>query len=160
MAFHIRREADEWFSELSREGNKLVRTQFDLYYLFFLKGIAKRDKNPKNKGSEFLKELIDYFPSDYEGSRNTIVGLLVNAELIRLGISPEDKKEVKEKYQQIIEPESQAKLTSKGFTLMNEYASRGYELFTEELGNNPASLAPEFLINACRNLKKDFVNNY
>ncbi|WP_445665124.1 hypothetical protein [Fodinibius sp. AD559] len=160
MAFYIRRESEDWYTDLTRDGNELIRTRFDLYYLFFLKGIANQDKNPKNKGSEFVKELIEYFPEEYKGSRNTIVGLLVNSELNRLGISPDDKREVKDKYQQIVEPESQAKLTSKGFSLMNDYASRGYELFQQELGDNPASLAPEFLINAYKNLKKNFEKNF
>jgi len=158
MAFFIRREADNWVKELQK--NDLIRTQFDLYYLFFLKGISTLDKNPKLKDKEVLKELIDYFPSDYDGSKNIIVGLLVNTELKRLGIPLDDKENVQKKYNQIVEPESQSKLTSKGFTLMNEYASRGFELLNEELGNKSASLAPEFLINVYRNLNEEFQQNY
>jgi len=158
MAFFIRREADNWFKELQK--HELIRTQFDLYYLFFLKGISKLDKNPKMKNADVLKELIEYFPSEYDGSKNIIVGLLVNTELKRLGIPLDDKENVQKKYNQIVEPESQSKLTTKGFTLMNEYASRGYELFNQELGNKPASLAPEFLINAYRNLYEEFNQSY
>jgi hypothetical protein len=158
MAFFIRREADDWFKELQK--NELIRTQFDLYYLFFLKGISKLDRNPKMKSSDALKELIEYFPSEYDGSKNIIVGLLVNTELKRLGIPFDHKENVQKKYNKIVEPESQSKLTSKGFVLMNDYASKGYELFNQELGNKSASLAPEFLINAFRNLNEEFQDNY
>lgn len=158
MAFFIRREADEWGKELQK--NELIRTQFDLYYILFLKGISTLDKNPKLKDKEALKELIDYFPSDYDGSKNIIVGLLVNTELKRLGIPLDDKENVQKKYNQIVEPESQSKLTAKGFTLMNEYASRGYELLNEELGDKSASLAPEFLINVYNSLVNEFSHKY
>ena len=158
MAFFIRREADDWGKELYK--HDLIRTQFDLYYILFLKGISTLDKNPKLKDNEALKELIDYFPSDYDGSKNIIVGLLVNTELKRLGIPLDDKENVQKKYNQIVEPESQSKLTAKGFTLMNEYASRGFELLNEQLGDKSASLAPEFLINVCSDIKGSFASKY
>ena len=158
MAFFIRREANEWFTELYK--NEIIRTQFDLYYLFFLKGISNLDKNPKLIGSDVLKELIEYFPKEYDGSKNLIVGLLVNTELKRLGIPFNDNENVQKKYHEIVEPEFPSKLTQKGFTLMNDYASRGYELFYLDFDNKSASLAPEFLISTFKILKEDFNSNY
>lgn len=153
--FRIRNESDRWFDELATSEKNLFRTKFDLYYLFYLFGISNMNKNPGASGTESTHDLIDYFPQEYSGFQYMIVGLLVITELKRLGISFDDKESVQEKFEEIVDPESKAKLTSKGFSLMNDYASSGFELLQERIGGRP-ELATEFLIKVYENLKEDF----
>lgn len=153
--FRIRVESDKWFKKLKSSEKKLFKTKFDLYYLFFLNGIAHEDKNPQLSGNGGTSEIIDYFPSDYSGSKHLIVGLLVVTELKRLGVSFNDKPSVEEKFQELVDPESKSKLTTKGFSKMNDYANKGFELLQEEIGNQ-TELAPEFLVNTYESLKRSF----
>lgn len=155
--FRIRNESDKWFKKLGSDEKKLFQTKFDLYYLFFLNGIAHEDKNPQIDDSDGTGEIIDYFPKAYSGSKHLIIGLLVVTELKRLGVSLEDKSTVEEKFEELVDPESTSKLTSKGFSKMNDYANKGFELLQEEIGDQ-VDLAPEFLINTFESLKKSFGN--
>lgn len=153
--FRIRNESDKWFKKLGSDEKKLFQTKFDLYYIFFLNGIAHEDKNPQIPGNEATGEIIDYFPKTYSGSKHLIVGLLVITELKRLGVSFDDKSTVEEKFEELVDPESKSKLTNKGFSIMNDYANKGFELLQEEIGDQ-TDLAPEFLINTFESLKRSF----
>jgi len=143
--FRIRVESDKWFNKLRHNEKNIFKTKFDLYYLFFLNGIANIDKNPLLSKKDSTSEIIDYFPSDYIGSRHLIIGMLVITELKRLGIDFSDKINIQEKFHELVDPDTPSKLTLKGFSIMNDYANKGFELLQEQIKDH-VDLAPEFLV--------------
>lgn len=145
MYFKIRRDAQKWFENI--EGKGPFNTAFDFYYLCALIGVASgRSDSPQNGWSKGAKDLIDNFPGDYKPSRSMIIGLLISAELRRIGIGTDDKEEVKSKLDEIIDTESRSKLSDRGVQRLNEYASGGYKELLERLNRKPQS-PEDFLLN-------------
>ena len=73
-----------------------------------------------------------------------IIGLLIKAELKRLGIQSTEKDQVYNLLTSLVDPDSQTKLTESGVNKLNEYASGGYDVLSEELPSKPYSVE-EFL---------------
>jgi len=152
MYFKLRDDARSWFSKLckSKLGDKEpFTTAFDFYYLCALAGIAGgKPKTPPDGWSQGAGDLVDYFPAEYKSHRGMIIGLLLTAELARMGIETTEKEEVKAKLNDIIDPDSPSKLSDSGVRRLNEYSSGGYELLVEKLGRKPEF--PEDFLLDCR----------
>jgi len=149
--FQLRDDARDWFSKLckSKLGDKEpFTTAFDFYYLCVLAGIAAGEPTtPPDGWSQGAGDLVDYFPAEYKSHRSMIIGLLLSAELGRLGIATTEKEEVKAKLNEIIDSDSPSKLSDMGVRRLNEYSSRGFELLVEKLGRKPEF--PEDLLLDC-----------
>lgn len=145
MYFKIRRDAQKWFENV--EGKGPFNTAFDFYYLCALAGIASSSSDaPESGWSEGAKDLIERFPGDYKPSRSMIIGLLISAELNRLGIGSNEKEEVKSKLDDIIDTESPSKLSDRGVERLNEYASGGYKEIMKRMSRKPQT-PEDFLLN-------------
>jgi hypothetical protein len=135
MAFFLRNDTEQWFSHI-KDQKPYIETKFDLYYFCLMLGLASGEKHPvtgKSEATEFQKNFVKAFIP----VQKLIIGLLIKAELRRLGINATEKDQVYDLLTEIVDPDSPTKLTEAGITKLNEYASGGYDVLSEELPTKP-----------------------
>lgn len=131
--FRIRQDAENWFSNIKNQ--KPIQTEFDLYYFCLMLGLATgRKSNPSDRCADWE---IGYFINDYKTSQRLIIGLLIRTELSRLGIEVTEKKEVRQLFNELVDPTSRSHLTELGMDRLNEYSSGGYDYLAEKLSSKP-----------------------
>jgi hypothetical protein len=142
MPFRLREDVRKWFSEI--DGKPPVKTQFDLFYFCLMAGLtAGRHSNPTH-GGRSAPEFIQTFIDDYRAAQRLIIGLLIVAEVQRLGINLEEKASVRKTIQTLVDPQSPTNLTAEGMRMLNEYASGGYDYISEMRSSKPYTVE-EFL---------------
>jgi len=141
MPFYLRTDTEKWFTHIKDQ--QPLETKFDLYYFCLMLGLAAGRKSSPSERSgttEFQKNFV----KTYIPVQKLIIGLLINTELKRRGIDPTEKDQVYNLLTSLVDPEVQTKLTESGINKLNEYASGGYDILTEELPSKPYSVE-EFL---------------
>ena len=152
MAFRIKEPTISWFSNIFNK--KPITTQFDIYYLCLMLGLATgRRSTPKNNDEKQPNEFIDYFIDDYKPVRRLIVGLLILSELKQLGLELDEKNDVQDVILKFIDSESPTSLSEEGMKELNRYASGGFDYLAEQLDSKPFH-AEEFLRTYTKVLKK------
>lgn len=130
--FRLRQDAEDWMDKIASAHP--ISSKFDLYFLCVLVGIASgRMSNPREDGRN-APEFIRVFIEDYKPSQHLIIGLLIVAELGRLGISMNEKDSVRDCIRQLVKPDSQTGLTDEGVDALNQYASGGYDQIRSKIG--------------------------
>lgn len=150
MAFYLRNDTEQWFSHI-KDQKPYIETKFDLYYFCLMLGLAAGRKSPvtgKSDATEFQKNFVKAFIP----VQKLIIGLLLKAELRRLGIDPSEKDHVYDLLTEIVDPDSLTKLTEAGITKLNEYVSGGYDILSEEMPSKPYNV--EDFIRSYRQLIK------
>lgn len=142
MPFRLRDDARKWFSEL--EGKPPVKSLFDLYYFCLMAGLTTRRRSDPTQGGRTAPEFVQNFIEDYRPAQRLIIGLLIVAELQRLGINLHEKASVRATIRQLVDPQSATNLTDEGMRLLNAYASGGYDYISEMRSSKPYSV-DEFL---------------
>ncbi|MFS0518522.1 hypothetical protein ACEYW6_28035 [Nostoc sp. UIC 10607] len=151
----MRQDTEDWFSNIKDQ--EPIQTKFDIYYFCLMLGFSSgRCSNPAKKCPEFT-DFVDNFVKDYRSSQTLIIGLLLRTELSRLGISINEKDEIRNLLLDLVDPTTQTNLTDKGMDKMNEYASGGYDYIAEQLDSKPYHVE-EFLI-TYTNLLQEAVDN-
>ena len=84
------------------------------------------------------------FIEDYRAAQRLIIGLLIFAELKRLGIDLSEKASVRKTIRDLVDPQSPTNLTDEGMRLLNAYASGGYDYLAEMRSSKPYTVE-EFL---------------
>ncbi|WP_299312028.1 hypothetical protein, partial [uncultured Halomonas sp.] len=70
---------------------------------------------------------------------------LISVELESLGISVSERGEVHGVIRQLVDPQSPNFLSDEGLAKLNQYASGGFEIISDEVGEPPRAL-PLFLM--------------
>lgn len=135
MAFYLRNDTEQWFSNI-KDQKPYIETKFDIYYFCAMLGLAAGRKSSITEKSE-ATEFVKTFVKAYLPVQKLIIGLLIKAELRRLGIDATEKDEVYRLLSDIVDPDTPTKLTEAGLTKLNEYASGGYDVLSEELPTKP-----------------------
>ena len=149
-SFRMRQDAENWFSNIKDQ--KPIQTKFDRYYFCLMLGLAKgRKSSPVN--SSDATDFVDYFVNDYKDSQRLIIGLLIRAELSRLGINVTEKDAVRKLFIDLVNPSSPNHLTDLGMDRLNEYSSGGYDYLAEKLDSKPHHVE-EFLRTYAKLLKQ------
>ncbi len=138
-SFQLRRDVDEWFSNIKVGKTQQIKTDFDLYYFCLMIGLATKSKNNPSERCK-CRDFIDYFVRDYQSQQNLIIGLLIRAELENLGISLDEKDATKKQLLKLIDPSSQTNLTDEGIDKINAYASGGFDYLRAKIGEKPHHL--------------------
>jgi hypothetical protein len=133
MAFRLRSSVDQWFKHIGPKKEGALKTKFDLFYLCLLLGFA--DGKPEKPGN--APEFVNAFISEYQGSQNIIIGLLILAELSRQGIKATEKESVRQVFNNYVDTKSPTNLSSNGEAKINEYASRGFDILCKEITTVP-----------------------
>jgi hypothetical protein len=142
MPFRLREDARKWFSEI--EGKPPIKTQFDLFYFCLMAGLTSGRRSEPTHGGRSAPEFIQTFIEDYRAAQRLIIGLLIIAELQRLGIDLHEKASVRKTIQGLVDPQSPTNLTDEGMRLLNAYASGGYDYISEVRTSKPYTVE-EFL---------------
>ena len=98
---------------------------FDAYYCCLLLGL-----DTSQLGSESGWEdgkFLDGYPENYKGQAELIAGLLVEAELRRLDIGPEDREDIEREMVRLLDLVSPTRLSEHGDRLLNRYAVTGFQ---------------------------------
>ena len=152
-SFRLRQDTKDWFSNIQDNKSRQINTDFDLYYFCLMLGLATgKYSNPINKCKKY-SDFTDYFVKDYKSHQNLILGLLIRAELSKLGISLDEKEDTKKHLIKLIDPSSTTNLTNEGIDSMNAYASGGFDYLTENFDSKPYHVE-EFLISYTKLLQK------
>ena len=139
MSFRLREDTERWFKEIKEQHP--FKLKWDIYYYCLLIGLSyfRRSTLSNLRAEEFYKSFAD----DYKPAQNLIVGLLIHAETVKLGIDLSDKDGVRSVVRQILDASTPTGLSDEGARLMNEYASGGFDVILENKIPPPYS-ATEF----------------
>ncbi|RWO22201.1 hypothetical protein [Mesorhizobium sp.] len=98
---------------------------FDAYYCCLLLGLdARRLGDETNLESD---KFIDGYPDSFKGQAELIAGLLVDAELGRLEIGPDDRDDIEREMVRLLDLTSVTRLSTAGDNLLNRYAVTGFD---------------------------------
>ena len=148
MSFRMRGEVEDWFRHIFKQGP--IQTKFDLYYFCLMMGLAEGKTEPAASAVEF----VTYFVGDYKQSQRLILGLLILAEINRLGLEVTDRKEVQSLINRYLDPANPAQLKEEGFTRLNDYANAGFSIIAEALDGAKPYQVETFLQWYARELNK------
>jgi hypothetical protein len=87
---------------------------------------------------------LNGYPEDYKGQADIIAGLLIDAELDRKAIEPENKASIEREMTRLVNPTATTRLSDTGNDLLNLYAASGFKLIQDNM-MAPASIE-EFLV--------------
>lgn len=98
---------------------------FDAYYCCMLLGLdeAKLGDESRLEPANFI---IGY-PEPYKGQAELIAGLLVDAEIRRLRIQPDDRDDIERQMVHLLDLSSPSRLSVDGDDLLNRYAVAGLD---------------------------------
>ena len=98
---------------------------FDAFYCCMLLGLdeAKLGAADRLEPANFI---IGY-PEPYKGQAELIAGLLVDAEIRRLGIQPDDRDDIERQMVHLLDLSSPSRLSGDGDELLNRYAVSGFD---------------------------------
>lgn len=117
---------------------------FDAYYAGLLVGL----QTGRMANSKELEKpnFIDHYPGEFEGAREYIAGLLVEAELRRLdGSDQYSERRFEREIAKLLDADKPSRLSQNGLDALNAYAAGGFEYIREKLKPNPTSIQ-DFLI--------------
>jgi hypothetical protein len=98
---------------------------FDAYYCCLLLGLydGKLGEPSRLEGEKFLEN----YPESFKGQAELIAGLLVDAELRRLRIEPDDREDIEQQMVHLLDLGSLTRLSATGDGLLNQYAVSGFD---------------------------------
>ena len=98
---------------------------FDAFYCCMLLGLdqAKLGDESRLEPANFI---IGY-PEPYKGQAELIAGLLVDAEIRRLEIQPDDRDDIERQMVHLLDLSSPSRLSIDGDDLLNRYAVAGFD---------------------------------
>ncbi len=98
---------------------------FDAFYCCMLLGLdqAKLGEESRLEPANFT---VGY-PEPYKGQAELIAGLLVDAEIRRLAIGPEDRDDIERQMVHLLDLSSPSRLSADGDQLLNRYAVTGFD---------------------------------
>lgn len=153
MAFRISDDCDDWFKYLIDEG--IFKTQFDRYYLCLMAGIASARAAPVGSSKEFVRNFVD----DYKSVQLSLLGLLIYAEAKRFGVTVADRDAARGFLNGYLDPNDSSRLSSKGFSRLNEYAAGGFIIIRENFSQKPYQFLP-FIERYTQLIRKDMPVTY
>lgn len=133
MAFKLPKDSKAYFKLIDNQNDEHAKfkTLFDKYYLCLMLGLYKRELG---LDEDISKEVfVTNFIEDYKDKANTIIGLLIDAELERKSIQAEDRKSVEKVVLELIDENASTKLNSLGIDQLNKYAAGGMSIIRDEI---------------------------
>ena len=131
MHLQMNPDIKKWFADVASH----YTTDFDLYYLCFVAGIATRRKERSPKGID----LIDHYPREFSQRGRLLVGLLLATELDVLGIGLTEREAVRKNVRGLVESNA-LYLSSEGARLMNHYTYGGWLALCEHFDERPRTI--------------------
>ena len=126
--FRLTKDNRSWFQGISKN----FKTQFDMYYLCLMMGLAANHKSD----APDTGDLIDYWPKEsfYDNHSNFIIGLILFLEAKNSGVDIKEKSKTTKLLNEYIDPESFSKLSLKsGFKEANRFAGGGCQIMRDNM---------------------------
>lgn len=98
---------------------------FDAYYSCLLLGLDASQLGTEGGSEE--SNFLNAYPDAYKGQAELIAGLLVEAELRRLDIGPENREDIEREMVRLLDLVSPTRLSENGDKLLNRYAVTGFQ---------------------------------
>jgi hypothetical protein len=136
MAFRMRPEVDEWFKHIFKQGP--IQTKFDLYYFCLMMGLASGRSDSVPSAVEFVQNFV----GEYKGVQRLVLGLLIIAEISRLGLELNDRNEVQDLFGKYLDANDATHLSGAGFERLNDYSHGGFNAIVESAGGKPYHIEP------------------
>ena len=151
---------DDWFKSLINQNPYTDASTMDVYHLCFVLGINLILKDKNHEFDELVDPKSTFFnkgwPLAYRSHYDSIIALLIEAEIHRLDYNRDDKNLIKSFVNDLLDNESTTKLSSQGIDLMNKYSYNGFLKLKKELKEKPDD-PTDFLIQYNNILNK--INN-
>jgi len=112
-------------SRTARRDASVRFLMFDAFYCCMLLGLdqARLGDESRLEATNF----IDGYPEAYKGQAELIAGLLVDAEIRRLEIQPDDRDDIERQMVHLLDLSSPSRLSIDGDQLLNRYAVAGFD---------------------------------
>lgn len=138
MSFKLSKEARSYFGQIDKAASiNELETDWDKYYLSAMAGIKARRRVPDNQEPPSEQEFVDYVIQSYDDQKYEIYGSLIVAEIERKGIPWEEKEEIKQLMLNLLDYDSNTRLSDEGTRVLNCYAENGYRLIESEIPPQP-----------------------
>lgn len=127
MAFRLPKGVREYHDMVNNrtDGGVKFKYLFDFYYLCLMLGLDKAKIGPKENLES--GEFVDDYPDPYKNVSEIVAGLLIDAEMRRKDIAPQDRTRIENLMLGIIDQFSLTGLNQEGLDLLNRYAVTGFE---------------------------------
>jgi hypothetical protein len=132
----MRPEVDEWFKHIFKQGP--IQTKFDLYYFCLMMGLATGKSEAISSAPEFVQNFI----GEYKGVQRLVLGVLIIAEMSRLGLELNDRDEVQDLISKYLDATDVTQLSAAGFERLNDYSHGGFNVIVESAGSKPYHVEP------------------
>lgn len=132
MAFKMPKLAAGYFRLIDdNTSGKTKLIMFDQYYFCLMVGFNSRRiaTDDKIKSDHF----IDYYPNPYSDKVDLIAGLLIDAEMERRAIEPENRDSVQGLILELIDHHSLTRLSGTGIGFLNQYAAHGMDIIVDNI---------------------------
>ncbi|GGC97919.1 hypothetical protein [Pontibacillus salipaludis] len=149
MPFKLPKESRSFFKPIDDSSKNKFETLFDKYYMCLMMGLSREKLGMKEEVEP--QEFVDYYPELYVDKKELIMGLLINAEAKRQGISNKDSLE--KLMLELIDDKTVTKLSSKGVDKLNLYAAGGMNIISDQL--DKTDKLEEFLVHYYRLINND-----
>lgn len=133
MSFVFPKNARGYFRPVdeARSGAARFDSMFDQYYLCLMMGLdARRLGGDEDMESD---KFYDTYPKEFQSQADIIAGLLIDAELDRQGIQPDDRASMEREMVRLLDPQSPVKLSEEGIRLLNRYAAAGFKVIRDQI---------------------------
>lgn len=100
-------------------------------------GIKARSRVPDKEEPPAEQELVDYVIQAYEDQKYEIYGSLIVAEIDRQGIPWGQKEEIRQLMLNLLDSDSNTRLSEEGTRALNCYAEKGSRLIRSEIRPQP-----------------------
>jgi len=131
MGFELSDGAQTYYKQINqRSKSGKFGIQFDFYYLCCILGMLKGKFPQLESGNELTRT----FPAEYYKQRYHIIGLLIDAEIKRTGLDPQNRDNLEKFMLKLVSMENPTHLSDEGEKYLNRYAEGGYQLIVEEIG--------------------------
>lgn len=135
MSFRMPKNGERFaYGKLARltQGEKQINTEFDVYYAGAVLGLCSRERIPSDSyDREIGRELTRTYPRDRQEHADTIAGMLIEAELSRQGIDPDNADVIIKTIDDFLSANSSTRLSVEGHRLLDRYAAAGFRLIEE-----------------------------
>ena len=111
---------------------KRIGLDFDIYYAGAMLGLCARERIDEDRYDvEIGREITRTYPKDRAEHAGIIAGMLIEAELSRQSIDPNNSDAIIRTIDAYLSAGDQSRLTEQGHRLLNRYAAAGFRLLEE-----------------------------
>lgn len=140
MSLRLTHEAATFFSHIRSTTTHGVRfLDMDMFYACLMLGLKSGEIGSNEDFREPFLAAGAKFPDPYQTVNPYVAGLLIEAEIRRKNVNPQDRDLIESETVKLLDPHSPIALSDVGIEFLNRYAARGFEKLRDRM-SAPRSL--------------------